>query len=212
MAGHERLARARRAKQQYAPHVLDAELLDEPGREHATGERATEDVAELGVEAADAHVLELEVWRDDGVRGRLLGAALELDETAFGLEERDVGLVHEETELASAVTALLRLTSSLHRRELDDVHAADVAAHVGTVVLEHDDLAGAEYVAAEQTDEGRGDVVRRELLCDVETLVPEAKVDIERGEVDFVADGAHVERLDLDVVALAELEPLAMKR
>ena len=49
--------------------MLDAELLDEAGREDAARKGAAEDVAEFVVETADAHVLEAEVGRDDRVGG-----------------------------------------------------------------------------------------------------------------------------------------------
>ena len=64
---HERLARAGRAEEQDALDVLDAQLLHERGREDARRKGAAEDGAELVVETANAHVLELEVRLQDGV-------------------------------------------------------------------------------------------------------------------------------------------------
>ena len=64
---HEGLAGTGRAEQEDTADVLDTELLDEARREHATGKCATEDVAELGIQAADAHVLELEVGCKDSI-------------------------------------------------------------------------------------------------------------------------------------------------
>mmetsp|Transcript_27891 Transcript_27891/g.75161 ORF Transcript_27891/g.75161 Transcript_27891/m.75161 type:complete len:259 (-) Transcript_27891:609-1385(-) len=62
---HERLARAGRAKEKHATHVRDAELLEHRRREDAGGEGAAEYVRELGVQAADAHLLKVEVGADD---------------------------------------------------------------------------------------------------------------------------------------------------
>lgn len=50
-------------------YVLNAKLLDEGRRKHARGKCTAEDIIKLLVETSDAHVLELEVGRDDRVCG-----------------------------------------------------------------------------------------------------------------------------------------------
>mmetsp|Transcript_10233 Transcript_10233/g.24613 ORF Transcript_10233/g.24613 Transcript_10233/m.24613 type:complete len:343 (-) Transcript_10233:546-1574(-) len=96
---HQRLARARRPEEQHAAHVRDAELLEHGGREDARGEGASEDVGELRVEPADAHLLEVEVRLDD-----LIGALLrrvhahQRERRARHLSEQHKGLRVEQPQ------------------------------------------------------------------------------------------------------------------
>lgn len=112
--------------------VLNAELFDEPRREDTTGESATENGRELGVQASDAHVLELEVGSEDGVwwsparRGSvslsgearggvkgegereeytLLGARFDLDSASRILDKVDLTLRRQDAHPPSSSTA-----------------------------------------------------------------------------------------------------------
>lgn len=46
-------------------HMRDPQLLHQPRRKHSTGKRSPKDRLKLGVQPADAHVLEFEVGGDD---------------------------------------------------------------------------------------------------------------------------------------------------
>ena len=85
--------------------MLDAKFFYEPRREHARGERATENGAELLVETADAHILKLEVGRDDGVRRGLPRTRLDLDLRLRLFHERHVRLLHHDSGVRLAATA-----------------------------------------------------------------------------------------------------------
>eukprot|EP01136_Pigoraptor_vietnamica_P001185 Opistho-1_new@27482 len=96
---HERLAGARRAIEQDALDVRDAELLEELRGEHTRRKRAAENVAELRVEATDAHLLKVPVRVDNG-RARLrLVLSLEAQLRVRGLDKAHNRFVEENAKL-----------------------------------------------------------------------------------------------------------------
>mmetsp|Transcript_17184 Transcript_17184/g.31188 ORF Transcript_17184/g.31188 Transcript_17184/m.31188 type:complete len:231 (-) Transcript_17184:632-1324(-) len=76
LARDEGLAATRRSIQQHTAHVVDAHLLNDVTREDARGERTTEDLIELVVQATDAHFGEVEVLVEDSLGLCFLAAQL----------------------------------------------------------------------------------------------------------------------------------------
>ena len=155
--------------------MLYAKFFHEAGREHARGKRTPENRAKLLVETADAHVLELEVGRDDRIRRGLPRTRLDLDLRLNLFHERHVRLLHDDPGVRPAATtgAARNAPTALLRRELEHADALDDALEVLPVILEHEDLPDGEDDAAEPADKRGAHIVGRKLLRDLEVPLQE---------------------------------------
>jgi hypothetical protein len=150
--------------------VLDAEFLDEPGREHARRKRATENRAKLLVKTTNTHILKLEIRRDDGIRRRLLRTRLDPNLRIRLFHERHVRLLHHDARVRAggSVVGAGHTATALFHGELEHADALDHAAQVLSVILEYEDLSDGEYHAAEPAYERGAHIVCGKLHPDVE--------------------------------------------
>jgi hypothetical protein len=149
--------------------MLNTQLLNETGRKHARRERPPENRAELLVQATYAHILKLEIRRQDGIWGRLFRTRLDLDLREGILQKRHLRLFHRDAGVGPArETSAASATASLFRGEFEDAHALDDALEILAVVFEHEDLPDGKDDVTEPTDESRCHVVYGELFCNLE--------------------------------------------
>jgi hypothetical protein len=165
--------------------MLYAQFFHKTRREHARGKRAPENRTELLVETADAHVLELEVGRDDRVRRGLPRTRLDLNLRRRLFHERHVRLLHDDPVVRPVATSgpisgAGNAPTTLLRSELEHTDALDGAAEVLSVILEHEELSDGEDDAAEPADEGSAHIVGGELLRDLEVPLQEGDLKCER--------------------------------
>eukprot|EP00732_Lithocolla_globosa_P002724 Lithocolla_globosa_v1_NODE_1889_length_2271_cov_14.911101.p2 type:complete len:318 gc:universal NODE_1889_length_2271_cov_14.911101:997-1950(+) len=128
LSRHQRLARPRRAKEQHALDVLDAQALHQLGREDAGRKGAPKDALELLVQPADAQVLELEVGLHNGGHVRGLGSP-EFDQRVLRFDKRNGRLFHDLSKVSTLTAVLLR---SFH---IHQVQVRDHTCQIDAVVL-----------------------------------------------------------------------------
>src|SRR6266702_8246529 len=167
--------------------MLDPKFLHERGREHARGKHAPENRAELLVETADAHVLELEVGRYDRIRRGLPRTRLDHDLRLRVFHERHVRLLHYDPEVRPAATIGLvggtenvPTPMALLRKELEHADTLDDAPEVLPMIVENEGLSDGEDDAVELADERSAHVVDGKHLRDVEVPLQEADLKRER--------------------------------
>jgi len=161
--------------------VLNAKFLNQTWRKHARSERPPENLAEFLVQTADAHVLKLEIRRQNGVWRGLLRARPDLNLRYGVLHERHLRLCHHYARVDATVsvcsgTAAWETTASLLGGELEDTQTLDNTPEMPTVVLKKEELPDGKDDVTEPADERRGHVVRRELLIYVEVPLVEANL------------------------------------
>ncbi len=159
LPGNKRFSCSGRPVEQHALHVHDTELLDKPRGEDARGEGTAEDGGELGIEASDAHILELEVGANDGVGGRSLVGGLEVYRRPGVLEEVYARLVCENTPGARVAAHRGPFGLFLLHGEVHQSHRLDMDSQGDVFDIEQQPLPGGEDLVLEVLDEQVGKLV-----------------------------------------------------
>mmetsp|Transcript_17439 Transcript_17439/g.48457 ORF Transcript_17439/g.48457 Transcript_17439/m.48457 type:complete len:271 (-) Transcript_17439:277-1089(-) len=129
LSGNKRLARSGGTKQKHALDVLDTQLLDNAGREHARGKGTAEDGFKLLVQATDAELLKVHLLGLEELRVGEALLARDLDGVAARVGEEEGGVVGEHAALYFKARAI-----DIHREvcdgELEVAMACQIKSHL----------------------------------------------------------------------------------
>lgn len=182
----------------YTLYVLNTQFLDETRREDTRSESTTEDGTELGIKTTNAHILKLEIRRNNRIRcsprvnnqwrtqtglerqrHSLLRTRLDLDRRRRILNESHIRPLHYYSRIIYASPSP---RSPLSLRQLHDAHALHRRLQVLAMELKHEYLSDREDDTGERLDEVTRHLVGGELFRDLEAAFEEADFDGEVGE------------------------------
>jgi len=199
--------------------MLDAKLVDQTGWEHSRGEGTSEDGTELGIQTSDSHVLELEVWCQNGIRGgprsplckceqlperrsTLFGTRFEFQPSPLPFHECHIRLLHHHPHVIPPSTSTTQLLSG----KLDNPQTFDSSTVVEPPVLEYETFSQTEHKSTVNPGEVLHQIIGGDFGCVV--LAEEADFDINGLQV----GRGECERLDGDLVTSeGEFHPLTMR-